>query len=63
MKNPFFIRLACSLLLLVPLAAHAQVNSGSTGADDAFNPATNTVVDMSDHPNGIYIRFGSRLRS
>ena len=33
----------------------AQVNSGSTGADGAFNPTeTNTVVNMADHPTGIY---------
>jgi len=34
--------------------ALAQVNSGSNGSDGAFNPATNTVVNMADHPNGIY---------
>jgi hypothetical protein len=32
----------------------AQVNSGSNGSDGAFNPATNTVINMADHPNGIY---------
>ena len=54
MKTPLRISLSCLLLLLAPLAAHAQVNSGSTGADGAFNPTTNTVVDMSEHPTGIY---------
>lgn len=32
----------------------AQVNSGSNGSDGAFNPTTNTVIDMADHPTGIY---------
>ena len=43
-----------ALLLLLPLAAHAQVNSGSNGSDGAFNPSTNIVINMADHPNGIY---------
>ena len=42
------------VLLLSCWAARGQVNSGSTGADGAFNPTTNIVVDMSDHPTGIY---------
>jgi len=41
-------------VLLVPLAAHAQVNTGSDGRDGAFNPTTSTAVDMADHPDGIY---------
>jgi hypothetical protein len=41
-------------LLLVCASARAQVNSGSNGSDGAFNPATNTVINMADHPNGIY---------
>jgi len=32
----------------------AQVNSGSNGSDGAFNPATSVVINMADHPNGIY---------
>ena len=40
--------------LLAGTAARGQVHSGSTGADGAFNPTTNTVVDMRDHPTGIY---------
>ncbi|MDR3457122.1 MAG: hypothetical protein P4N60_06720 [Verrucomicrobiae bacterium] len=32
----------------------AQVNTGSNGSDGAFNPAANTVINMADHPNGIY---------
>lgn len=36
-------------------AARAQFNSGSDGSDGAFNPvATNTVINMADHPTGIY---------
>jgi hypothetical protein len=41
-------------LLFAGTAAHAQVNSGSDGHDGAFNPATSTVIDMADHPDGIY---------
>ena len=46
----------CGLLLafFLCLSARAQVNSGSTGADGAFNPTTNTVINMADHPTGIY---------
>ena len=32
--------------LLLCTAAHAQVNSGSNGSDGAFNPTTNTVINM-----------------
>jgi hypothetical protein len=34
--------------------ANAQVNSGSNGSDGAFNPTANIVINMADHPNGIY---------
>ena len=46
----------CGLLLafFLCVSARAQVNSGSTGADGAFNPTTNTVINMADHPDGIY---------
>src|SRR5665213_3242804 len=40
--------------VLVCAGARAQVNSGSNGSDGAFDPATNTVINMADHPNGIY---------
>ena len=40
--------------VLVYASASAQVNSGSNGSDGAFNPATNTAINMADHPNGIY---------
>jgi hypothetical protein len=38
----------------LPVVCWAQVNSGSNGSDGAFNPAANTVINMADHPNGIY---------
>ncbi len=49
-------RLPCLLpALCLAWLAHGQtVNSGSNGSDGAFNPTTNTVVDMADHPDGIY---------
>jgi hypothetical protein len=40
--------------VLMGTVAHAQVNSGSNGSDGAFNPTTNIVINMADHPNGIY---------
>ena len=39
---------------LVCTSAHAQVNSGSNSSDGAFNPTTNTVINMADHSDGIY---------
>jgi hypothetical protein len=38
----------------LPVVCWGQVNTGSDGSDGAFNPTTNTVINMSDHPNGIY---------
>jgi len=47
--------LALALLALALAAsARAQVNSGSTGADGAFNPTVSTNINMADHPDGIY---------
>jgi hypothetical protein len=40
--------------ILLPLAGFAQVNSGSNGSDGAFNPTANVVINMADHPDGIY---------
>ncbi len=34
--------------------ANAQVNSGSNGSDGALNPVSSIVINMGDHPNGIY---------
>lgn len=42
------------LALLFAAQADAQVNSGSNGSDGVLNPSTNIVIDMSDHPDGIY---------
>lgn len=55
-RSPHFGRASLSVLLFLCLCAgaRAQVNSGSTGADGAFSPIANTVVNMADHPNGIY---------
>ena len=48
-----FLRL--SVFLLLQVACLAQVNTGSNGSDGPFNPtATNTVINMADHPDGIY---------
>src|ERR1039457_1133299 len=38
----------------LPARGRAQVNSGSNGSDGAFNPTTNIVINMADHPTGIY---------
>ncbi len=45
--------------LFLCAGANAQVNSGSTGSDGALdfssiNYTTNIVINMADHPNGIY---------
>ena len=40
--------------MLVCAGAQAQINTGSNGSDGALNPATNTVINMADHPDGIY---------
>jgi hypothetical protein len=39
---------------LVCAGAQAQVNSGSNGSDGVFNPTMSTVINMADHPDGIY---------
>jgi len=57
MKLRILQSIAVTLALAVWLAmvASAQVNSGSNGSDGALNPtATNTVINMADHPTGIY---------
>lgn len=46
---------AILLALLGCGGVQAQINSGSNGSDGAFRPTTDrTVVDMADHPDGIY---------
>ena len=55
MKTPLPLVVSLFLaLILLPLAASAQVNSGSNGSDGAFNPTQNVVINMADHPDGIY---------
>ncbi len=56
---------ACGLVALRSLAAialsflfagavaQAQVNTGSDGHDGAFNPTTDTAINLADHPDGI----------
>lgn len=51
------------VVLLACLGAHAQVNSGSNGSDGAFNPTTNTVINMADHPDGIYHYSSVNIRA
>jgi hypothetical protein len=53
-RLPCFVAVIVFLMSWSPVFVRAQVNSGSNGSDGAFNPATNTVIDMADHPNGIY---------
>lgn len=38
----------------LPALCWAQVHSGSDGHDGVFNPITNTIVNMADHPDGVY---------
>ena len=54
MKTSHCKRLAVLAAILLPLAGFAQVNSGSDGHDGALNPTSNLVIDMADHPDGIY---------
>ena len=46
--------LAALLLLALCFTARAQIKTGSDGSDLALNPTSDTVIDMHDHPNGIY---------
>jgi hypothetical protein len=46
--------LCAALLFFLPDASRAQVNSGSNGSDGALNPIANLVINMADHPDGIY---------
>jgi hypothetical protein len=61
MKQGQFLKLGTSLAIQVclPLMCYAQVNTGSNGSDGALdfssiNYTTNIVINMADHPNGIY---------
>ena len=54
MKTALLTQTPFTLLFAVFLGerAQAQVNSSSDGRDGAFNPTTNIVIKMTDHPNG-----------
>ena len=52
MKNR--LRLLWPLLLGPWLGLAQTVDSGSDGRDGAFNPTKDTVINMGDHPDGIY---------
>jgi hypothetical protein len=61
MKQRFHNTMAImfSVAALLPLLGRAQVNTGSTGSDGALDfsaitNSTNIVIDMHDHPTGIY---------
>jgi len=56
MKKKLVSKIGTALVVAVflPVVCRAQVNSGSNGSDGAFNPTTNTIVNMADHPSGIY---------
>ena len=51
MKQTILFTIAGVLLCASGLA---QVNSGSNGSDGAFNPTTDIVINMADHPTGVY---------
>ena len=46
----------CVTLLVagLPARGRAQVSTGSNGSDGAFNPTTNIVINMANHPTGVY---------
>ena len=46
--------LAIAIMPFLAWGVVAQVNSGSDGSDGAFNSTGNTVINMADHPDGIY---------
>jgi len=53
-KRGLSVSLALALLVTLGIPATAQVNSGSDGSDGALNPTKDLVIDMADHPDGIY---------
>ncbi len=46
--------LAFVSVLLAVSSGYAAFNSGSDGHDGVLNPTANLVIDMADHPDGIY---------
>jgi hypothetical protein len=55
-KHSLLIICTALVLALLPERGTAQVQvvSGSDGHDGALNPVTNIVINMADHPDGIY---------
>ena len=53
-KLPSLVFSVALLAAWLPSGGLGQVNSGSNGSDGVFHPTTNTVVNMADHPNGVY---------
>jgi hypothetical protein len=53
-KNFCILTVVFGTAVFSPTIGWAQLNSGSDGSDSAFNPTTNTVINMADHPTGIY---------
>lgn len=50
-----FTSILCALMLpLLAAPSYGEVNSGSDGHDGALNPTESLVIDMADHPDGIY---------
>ena len=43
--------------------AQTPINTGSDGHDGALNPTTSIVIDMADHPDGIYHYTSVNIRS
>jgi len=72
MKTKTLSTLAAQLIaaLWLPVACLAQVNSGSNGSDGSLDYSsltnlgysTNIVIDMHDHPSGIYNIHTSTFR-
>src|ERR1035437_152193 len=53
-KLSFIIFCVTVLVAGLPAGGWAQVNTGSNGSDGAFNPITSTIINMANHPTGIY---------
>jgi hypothetical protein len=51
-----YLQRACLLFAIVfgSTAVDAQINTGSDGRDGALNPSGDLVINMADHPDGIY---------
>ena len=54
MRTTLLQSVIVAAIVMSTMIAKAQVNSGSNGHDGALNPTANLVIDMADHPDGIY---------